>query len=208
MSHKFPLTSSFHNLLKEIDYDLSEQERAKGCAHCGGSLHRSDYPRSPCGVPVQHRKYYEERYSHCCSQCRKRSTSQSLRYFGRRWFPAPLLTLISALMHSATDKFCTQLHRLFGVAVSKRTCERWKRWWSDSFTATNFWKGVAGIIPIDHLNGPFPRRLFSMYTQTSCSDVFLEGKAQTPDVEASFGGRLVLVLRFLAPLTAGVLRAV
>ena len=33
----------------------------------GGVLHRSDYPRSPLGVPIEHREHYEERYSYCFS---------------------------------------------------------------------------------------------------------------------------------------------
>jgi hypothetical protein len=53
MSHKFLQNSSFHAFLKSIDYDLSKEKRAKGCAHCGGSLHRADYPRNPLGVPVE-----------------------------------------------------------------------------------------------------------------------------------------------------------
>ena len=208
MSHKFLLNPIFHEFLKAIDYDLSKEECAKGCAHCGGRLHRADYPRSPFGVPIEHRKHYEERYSHCCSQCRKRTTSQSVRYFGRRWFPAPLLTLISALMYSTIYKCCKQLHQLFGISISKRTCKRWKDWWEGSFPTTNFWKGVTGIIPIDCLKGPFPRHLFSMYTDASCTGAFPMGMTPTQDAPTSLARRLVWVLKFLTPLTAGVLRAV
>jgi hypothetical protein len=207
MSHKFLLNSSFHKFLNAIDHDLSEEEHTKGCSRCGGSLHRADYPRSPVGVPREHREHYQTRYSHCCSQCRKRTTPQSIRFFGRRWFPAPLFILISALMYSGIHKCCRQLKRLFGISVSKRTCKRWKDWWESSFIATNFWKGVIGIIPIDSLNGPFPQRLFSLCTFTSgCSppqeEVQLQG-GYTPFIR-----RLVWMLKFLAPLTAGVLRAV
>lgn len=208
MSHKFLLNPSSHEFFKAIDYDFSEEERAKGCPHCRGKLHRADYPRSPVGVPIEYRKYYEERYSHCCSQCRKRTTSQSVRYFGRRWFPGPLLILISALMHSALNKCCKKLHQLFGITISKRTCKRWKGWWEASFSATPFWKGATGIIPIDFLNGPFPQCLFSMYAYASCGGAFPWGKAPPQDVDTSLARRLLWVLLFLAPLTAGVLRAV
>jgi hypothetical protein len=208
MSHNFLQTSSFHRFLKTIDYDLSEEERVKGCAHCGGALHRADYPRSPLGVPAEHREFYEERYSHCCAQCRKRTTSQSVRFFGRYWFPAPLLILISALMEGAFSKCCEQLYRLFGVSISKRTWKRWRGWWRESFIATSFWKQVTGIIPIEHLRGPFPKYLFSLYTPTPCHGVFPEGEAQCQGVDTPFSPRLVWVLRFVAPLTAGFLRAV
>lgn len=206
MSHKFLQNSSFHAFLKSIDYDLSKEERAKGCAHCGGSLHRADYPRSPLGVPVEHREHYEERYSYCCGQCRKRTTSQSVRFFGRFWFPGPLLILISALLGGAINKCCEQLKQLFGVIISKETCKRWKRWWRDSFIATSFWKSVTGIVPIPHLQGPFPRQLFFMYAD--CKSPFPQGKGLLQSCDTSLARRLVSVLKFLSPITAGVLRTV
>lgn len=208
MSHKFLQNSSFHQFLKTIDYDLSEEERVKGCAHCGGKLHRADYPRSPFGVPLEHREHYEERYSHCCAQCRKRTTSPSVRFFGRYWFPAPLLMLISALINGAFNKSSDQLKRLFGVSISKRTWKRWRGWWKASFSTTSFWKGMIGVVPIEHLKGPFPRHLFFLYTPTPCHGVFPEGEAQCQGVNTPFSRRLVWVLRFVAPLTAGILRAV
>jgi len=208
MSHKILQNSSFHRFLKTIDYDLSEEERVNGCAHCGGRLHRADYPRSPLGVPAEHREFYEERYSHCCAQCRKRTTSQSVRFFGRYWFPAPLLILISALINGAFNKCSAQLKRLFGVSISKRTWKRWKGWWKDSFSTTSFWKGMMGIVPLEHLRGPFPRHFFSLYMPTPCHGVFPEGEAQLQGVHTPFSRRLVWVLQFVAPLTAGILRAV
>lgn len=202
MSHKFLQNSSFHQLLKTIDYDLSEEERAKGCAYCGGKLHRSDYPRSPLGVPLKHREHYEERYSHCCAECRKRTTSPSVRFFGRYWYPAPLVILISALMWGTFNKCCGQLKQLFGVNISHRTWKRWKKWWEESFITTPFWKTMKGIIPIEHLRGPFPRKLFFLYTPTPCDGVFPEGKAPLQGVNTLFLTQLIWVLRFVAPLSA------
>lgn len=189
MSHKFLMASSFHSLLTVMDYELAEQERVKGCVYCGGRLHRSNYPRSPFGVPMRHRAYYEERFSHCCGVCRKRTTPPSVRFFGRYWFPAPLLILISALANGVTNKLCSRLKRLFGVMINKKTWKRWQRWWRDIFGVTPFWKGNTGIIPIAQLTAPFPRALLVIYSGT-------------------LQNRLVSVLQFLAPLTAGVLRAV
>lgn len=208
MSHKFLQNSSFHEFLKTIDYDLSKEERAKGCVHCGGKLHRADYPRSPLGVPPEHREFYEDRYSHCCALCRRRTTPPSVRFFGRYWYPSPLLILISSLVTGAFSKCCEQLYRLFGVSISKRTWKRWKGWWRGSFIATKFWKGMTGIIPIEHLRGPFPRHLFFLYTPTPTRGVFPSGKTQGQGVDTPLDRRLVWVLRFVAPLTAGFLRAV
>src|SRR3990167_6787935 len=100
MSYKFLLNSTFHLLLIAIDRELAEEARQKGC-ECGGDLHRSNYPRSPFGLPAEFRNSYEERFSFCCNTCRRRTTPPCVRYFGRRWSPAPLLLLISGLIPTA-----------------------------------------------------------------------------------------------------------
>jgi hypothetical protein len=189
MSHKFLFNSSFHLILIDIDHKLSEQVRVLGCPYCGGSLHRSDYPRSPFGISLEQRNHYVKRYSFCCYQCRKRTTPPSVRFFGRYRFPAPVLILISALRQSTVNKFCTRLQCLLGIRVSKRTWKRWRHWWQNSFSSTNFWKSNTGIIPVDKQQGPNPLILFSLYS-------------------GIFQSRLLSVLQFLAPLTAGVYRAV
>lgn len=208
MSHKFLMNSSFHNALQKMDYELAEQERVKGCS-CGGSLHRSDYPRSPLGTPLEFREYYQTRYSYCCAKCRKRVTTPSLRFFGRRWFPEFIHLLISALMNGEIrklKKWCRQLQELFKLSISPKTCRRWRQWWRESFVKTSFWKGVAGIIPLDRLKGSFPRQIFSMATDRKGGSTV--GETHVLSVGPPFARCLVWGLQFLAPLTAGVLRAI
>jgi hypothetical protein len=188
MSHKFLFNSSFHTGLIAFDSELAEQTRLAGCK-CVGTLYQSNYPRSPFGLPFALREYYQERLSFCCGLCRKRITPPSVRFFVRRWFPEPLLILISALKLGATEGRCAQIQRLFGVVISPSTWKRWRRWWCTSFTESHFWLQAKGLIPIEHLNGPFPRELLSIFT--GCVEE-----------------RLVLLLKFLAPLTAGIFRAV
>ena len=85
MSHKFIFRSTFHSLLIAIDREIAEATRKKGC-DCGGALHQSNYPRSPFGLSAEFRIAYEERFSFCCADCRKRTTPSSVRFFGRRWY--------------------------------------------------------------------------------------------------------------------------
>src|SRR5688500_17520069 len=110
MSHKFLFDSSFHTILIAIDRELAETVRQEGCA-CGGALHQSNYPRSPMGLPAAFRSSYEERFSFCCHNCRRRTTPPSVRYFGRRWYPAPLLLLICALKSHINERRLTQIKR-------------------------------------------------------------------------------------------------
>ena len=147
MSHKFLFDSSFHLLLIAIDRELAESTRQQGCS-CGGTLHQANYPRSPLGLSAEFRSAYEERFSFCCSDCRQRTTSPSVRFFGRRWYPAPLLLLISALTLSINEYRLTQIKHRFGITVSESTWKRWRRWWRTTFVETAFWKHVSGLMPV------------------------------------------------------------
>ena len=190
MSHKFLQEASFHSLLNKIDQELSDNAHEEPCSHCGGRLHQSNYPRSPFGIALPFRKNYEERLSLCCGKCRKRTTPPSIRFFGRRRFPAPLILLISILTLGINDKRLSQVKRHFGITVSKSTWDRWRRWWRESFMTTAFWQQARGLLPprSEIIQGPFPRELFRVF----------QGKMEE---------RMLFLLHFMTPLTAGVLRA-
>lgn len=188
--HTFISDSSVHQLLVKIDNDLADKALNEGCLYCGGKLHQSDYPRSPRGLSTADTDYYQFRHSACCGACRKRHTPQSVRFFGRRWYVAPVFILINALNDGWSYRRRTQvIQRHFGVMMSKRTWRRWWRWWRTCFNVTSFWKQAKGVIHLDHLAGPFPREFLKMYSM--------------PWTE-----RFLSVLQFLAPLTAGAFRAV
>ena len=85
----------FLALLLRIDHDLAAQTCADGCP-CGGVLHRADYPRKPRGCPVEVRHDHSSRLSFCCSMCRRRATSMSVRFLGRRVYLALAVVLVSA----------------------------------------------------------------------------------------------------------------
>lgn len=136
------------------------------------------------------REYYQSRRSLCCGQCRRRTTPQSVRFFGRRWYVTPVFLLINALKSGWSERRCAQVKRHFGVLMSKRTWRRWRLWWIECFELTDFWKQAKGLIPISNLLGPFPRGLFNMYLSTPWID------------------RFVSLVQFFAPITAGAFRAV
>lgn len=188
MSHKFPFDSTFHRVLVAIDRELSELTRQQGCP-CGGRLHQSNYPRSPMGLPVEFRSSYDERLSFCCGDCRKRTTSPSVRFFGRRWYPAPLLILISALMVRINDHRLTQIKRHFGITVTESTWKRWRRWWRDIFSETRFLKQARGLIHESKKTLNLPRRMLRTF-------------------HGAINEKVILLLQFLSPITAGDLRAV
>jgi hypothetical protein len=119
----------FSALLLRIDHELAEQTRSEGC-RCGGALHRADYPRKPRGCPRHLRPDYSSRLSFCCAQCRKRSTSKSVRFLGRRVYLALAVVLGQAL------------------GVARRTLQRWRRWWRDQFPLTPLWRAACARFEI------------------------------------------------------------
>ena len=189
MYHKLLTDPTFHALLKAIDDDLAEITRKEACCHCGGALHQANYPRSPLGLPMSCREYYDRRRSLCCGNCRKRVTTPSVRFFGRRRFPAAIMLLISAFMLIGSRRRYHQVKRYFGINISLRTWVRWCRWWQNYFIGTSFWKQAKAQLRDLALIGPFPRQLLLIYP-------------------GRLNERLEMALQFLAPLTAGVYRAV
>ena len=74
MLHALLADARFWQLLHRLDEDLAATAGAARCPHCGGALHRGDYPRKPRGVGrARLGPAYERRHSFCCSRdgCRR-----------------------------------------------------------------------------------------------------------------------------------------
>ncbi|WP_325479306.1 hypothetical protein [Piscinibacter sp.] len=126
----------FSALLLRIDHELAEQTRSEGC-RCGGALHRADYPRKPRGCPRHLRPDHSSRLSFCCALCRKRSTSKSVRFLGRRVYLALAVVLVSA-RPAGPAPAASRLGQALGVA--RRTIARWRQWWREQFPLTPLWR--------------------------------------------------------------------
>ena len=178
----------FHELLLTIDRDLADTCRAEGCLACGGRLHSARYRRKPRGRPktlaCRLGPEHDRRFSFCCAVdgCRGRETPASLRFLGRRVYVATIVVLIAILQHGATDVRMERLSEL--VRVDRRTVQRWRRWWRDTFTATPFWLITRArfLPPVDHTS--MPASLLTRFAGDGA-------------------GGLVALLRFLGPLTGG-----
>lgn len=144
--------SAFQQLLVEIDRDLAEQARARGCPTCGGSLHYANYLRRPRGV----RGVSPLRFSLCCAAegCRRRHTPGSVRFLGRRVYVGVLVVLLATLRYGVTDRRLEQLREQ--LAVSSRTLKRWRSWWQRDLVGSRLWKVVRGLLaePVDTLRLP------------------------------------------------------
>ena len=174
----------FHALLLRVDQDVAVAAREEGCPRCGGALHAAPYERKPRGGPPGLGEEHDRRFSFCCAEdgCRKRHTPPSLRFLGRKVYLGAVVVLVSAMRHGATPARMRKLRERVGV--SRRTVERWRRWWREAFTESAFWRAAtpAFMPPVE--TGRLPASLLERFA----------GDGE---------GRLVALLRFLGPITGG-----
>ncbi len=160
MCHFLLLDPKFFRLLLRIDEQLAADVHAGRCA-CGGALHRANYPRKPRACLNEVRAEFESRFSFCCADCRKRKTSTSVRFLGRRVYLALAVVLCSA-RHAGQSTAAARVSTNLGVPV--RTLERWRQWWVDLFPRTPLWQahGARFMPPVD--SDLFPTDLLERFT--------------------------------------------
>lgn len=156
MYHELLRDSRFLLTLKRFDQDLADQGRIAPCVRCGGPLHADDYPRKPHGLPGGVSDAYDRRFSFTCAHCRKRRTTPSVRFFGRRWYVGPVFVLINAMSEGITEKRAGGLREFLGAGLSVRTLYRWRQWWREVFVTTPFWQAARARFspPVDARDAP------------------------------------------------------
>lgn len=178
MCHALLQNPNFFQLLLQIDIELAAQSRAGGC-QCGGVLHCANYPRKPRACLNEIRADYESRFSFCCNQCRKRATSMSVRFLGRRVYLGLAVVLMSAGRSQSTSAVA-QLSDTLNVPV--RTLQRWRNWWAEQFPLTPLWQAACArfMPPVDL--SLLPASLIARFTGAAAES-------------------LMRLLEFLSPLT-------
>lgn len=186
MLHALLADARFWQFLQRLDEDLAATARAARCPHCGGALHRGDYPRKPRGVDRGLLgAAYARRRSFCCSRdgCRRRVTPPSVRFLGRRVFLGALVVLVSALAQGLTGQRRAGLAQQIGAGA--QTLARWRRWWRETLPATAFWQAVRDRFLPPLAPDELPQSLLERFA------------AGGSTIE-----RLAHALHFLAPLSA------
>lgn len=173
----------FHQQLLDFDRDLAVIARDAGCGRCFGRLHSARFPRKPRGVPRGVSEDYNQRFSFCCAEdrCRKRVTAASLRFLGRKVWLASVVTLATAMQQGVTAKRERRL--LATLSIERRTLERWRKWWLETFSGPFRSCALASFLPPLDLLG-VPKTLLDRFA------------GELPQ-------RLIHLLRFLAPLSGG-----
>jgi hypothetical protein len=121
----------------KCDEEFAEECRKEGCRHCEGRLHVANYFRKPRGLGIDSKLL---RLSFCCERegCRKRHTPASVRFLGPKVYFGLVVVLIAAMSHGLSPDRVCRLREGFGV--SRRTLQRWRTWWLESFVKSRFWK--------------------------------------------------------------------
>ena len=180
MCHATLQDPKLYSFLLLIDQDLAAQTRSAGCS-CGGVLHSARYPRKPRGAPRGLRGQFQSRLSFCCAVCRQRITPESVCYLGRRVYLGAVVVLASAMRNGLSANRERRLTET--LRVPRRTLERWRLWWLETFVETSFWKGAcARFMPPVEI-GALPA---SLLVRFSGEDLRV---------------RLIESLRFISPLS-------
>jgi len=173
----------FFQILLRIDAELASDARAGGC-ECGGVLHRANYPRKPRACLSEVRSDFESRFSFCCADCRKRKTSTSVRFLGRRVYLA-LAVVLGSARHAGQNPAAARVSTTLDVPV--RTLQRWRQWWSQQFPLTPLWQASGARFMPPVASDRFPAGLLERFAGAAAE-------------------RLMRLLVFLSPLTVTAVR--
>ncbi len=176
--------SSLYPILRALDETIAKEAQKRGCP-CGGPLHRACYPRKPRGAApeVEGDPAYRFRWSFCCAEegCRRRMTPPSVLFLGRKVYFGAVVALVGVLRQGPNPTRLSRLKALVGVSV--RTVQRWRKWWTESFVASDVWRAARGRLRVPADVNQLPLSLL---------EVFEGASAQL---------KLVHLLRFISPLT-------
>lgn len=199
MCHALLQDPKFLALLLRIDHELAAQTRGGGC-HCGGALHRADYPRKPRGCPVEVRSDHSSRLSFCCAVCRRRATSMSVRFLGQRVYLGLAVVLVSAQPLRPTSA-AARLGSTLGatLGVGRRTLARWRAWWRELFPLTPLWRaGCARFMP-PLAEAQLPGELIERFAVTDA--ITAAAKASATPTHEVLMLMLMRLLLWLSPVT-------
>lgn len=149
----YPLSAdaAFFQSLRDLDHQLFVALKAKPCPLCGGRLDTSNFPRKPRGMGENETK----RFSLCCRRegCRHRETPLSLRFFGRKIYPAWVVIL--------AVEYCQELG--LSGQVTRQTISRWKNLWREKLSETHaFMRRVRAALAPGHPSCDLPSGLLGV----------------------------------------------
>jgi hypothetical protein len=157
---------SLFRILHRIDTDLCKRHRQKGCPHCGGPLHQSNYERKPRGGPDTIPDEYLIRQSLCCGRpgCRRRTLPSSCLFMGRRVYWGCVILVVMALKQNRPQ--CASARRIQEMfKISRETLKRWIAYFRDEFPVSSKWQRLRGRLAASVDNNQLPAGLINYFVQ-------------------------------------------
>lgn len=179
---RLPGDEKIRELLLRCDRDLAKELRKGRCLLCSGRLDQANYPRKPRGDDTNPDPVFRLSFCCCVEGCRKRATPRSVWFLGRKVYLGITVVVAGVLGQAGSGVGAGQLQTLLGV--SRRTLQRWRRWWRTLFVESRFWQAVRGQFQTPISAADLPRDLLDRFS----------GHARD---------RVIALLRFLSPLTTG-----
>lgn len=104
----------------------------------------ANYQRQPRGGLEGLGDEHALRLSFCCAVegCRSRATPPSVRFLGPKVYGGAVVILAAAMQHGPSKKRVAQIEVLLGIG--RRTLVRWRRWWTEAFRTSRFWRSLRG----------------------------------------------------------------
>jgi hypothetical protein len=103
---------------------------------------------------------YSSRLSFCCAVCRKRATSLSVRFLGRRVYLALAVVLVSGSRTASTP---TGVRLGAELGVARQTLQRWQAWWVEQFPLTPLWRATCARFMPPVLVAQLPGELIARF---------------------------------------------
>jgi hypothetical protein len=103
---------------------------------------------------------YSSRLSFCCAVCRKRATSLSVRFLGRRVYLALAVVLVSGSCSASTP---TGVRLGAELGVARQTLQRWQAWWVEQFPLTPLWRAACARFMPPLLEAQLPGELITRF---------------------------------------------
>lgn len=151
----YPLFANdvFFKILRDFDHELFLALKALRCAHCGGKLDTSNYPRKPRGLG----EFETLRYSLCCRNdgCRHRVTPPSLRFLGKKVYSAWVVILF---------EFVDKLG--LSCEIARRTLGRWRNFWNERLARARehpFMRWARSLLPPDMPDSSLPSAFLDVF---------------------------------------------
>ena len=155
---------TLYKFLYDIDQELAEALKQKGCAYCDGRLHQANYTRKPRGGPEGVGDEFLKRRSFCCAVegCRRRATPPSVLFMGRRVYWGAVVLLATTLLQGREHSM-GKLQRTFGMVG--KTLKRWLFYFHEEFPSRHAWQRLRGRVSSEVKNRNLPRDLLMLFME-------------------------------------------